>query len=199
MASILKVDKIRGTGLDSDSFSIDGSGNITTAKTLHAPGHVVQVKYAQVTQTFTQSLTSNTSTILGSAVFTLDITPSSTSSIIKLDSHIFHEWSNQAYATEAVWFFYRDSTLLRAPTEGNRACGISMSRLTYHDDDATSTPEMVYYTYFDAPSTTSQITYKVGVRVYANSTLYVNRTVNDTNNTQAERGISFISATEIAG
>ena len=138
MASILKVDKIRGTGLDSDSFSIDGSGNITTAKTLHAPGHVVQVKYAQVTQTFTQSLTSNTSTILGSAVFTLDITPSSTSSIIKLDSHIFHEWSNQAYATEAVWFFYRDSTLLRAPTEGNRACGISMSRLTYHDDVTTN-------------------------------------------------------------
>ena len=33
MASILKVDKIRGTGLDSDSISIDVSGNITTTKT----------------------------------------------------------------------------------------------------------------------------------------------------------------------
>ena len=161
-------------------------------------GTVLQVQYTQYTGTFSQSLTSNTSTILGSAVLTLDITPSSTSSIIKLDSHIFHEWSNQAYATENVWFFYRDSTLLRAPTDGNRACGISTSTLTHHTDDATSTPEMVYYTYFDAPSTTSQITYKVGVRVYASSTLYVNRTVNDTNNTQAERGISFISATEIA-
>ena len=27
MASILKVDKIRGTGLDSDTMSFDGSGN----------------------------------------------------------------------------------------------------------------------------------------------------------------------------
>ena len=29
MASILKVDKIRVTGGDSDSISLDGSGNIT--------------------------------------------------------------------------------------------------------------------------------------------------------------------------
>lgn len=32
MASILKVDKIRGTGLDSDTMSFDGSGNITIPK-----------------------------------------------------------------------------------------------------------------------------------------------------------------------
>jgi len=182
--SIIKVDTITDT-----------SGNSSPI----IKGAVLQVQYTQYTGTFSQSLSANTSTILGSAVLPVNITPRSTSSIIKLDCHIFHEWSNQAYATEAVWFFYRDSTLLRAPTEGNRACGISMSRLSYHADDATSTPEMVYYTYFDTPSTTSQISYKVGVRVYANSTLYVNRTVNDTNNTQAERGISFISATEIGG
>tara|TARA_R100001440_G_C2462749_1_gene110246 strand:- start:56 stop:598 length:543 start_codon:yes stop_codon:yes gene_type:complete len=162
-------------------------------------GTVLQVQYAQHTATFSQSLSANTSTVLGSAVLTVNITPKSTSSIIKLDCHVFHEWSDQNKATESVWFFYRDTTLLRAPVDGNRASGISMSRLTHHSADATSTPEMVYYSYFDAPSTTSQITYKIGVRVNDNSTLYVNRTVNDTNNTQAERGISFISATEIAG
>ena len=32
MASILKVDKIRGTGLDSDTFSLDASGNLTFNK-----------------------------------------------------------------------------------------------------------------------------------------------------------------------
>ena len=162
-------------------------------------GAVLQVQYTQYTGTFSQSLTANTSTILGASALPVNITPKSTSSIIKLDCHVFHEWSNQAYATEAVWFFYRDSTLLRAPTDGNRAAGISMSRLSYVTDDATSTPEIVYYTYFDTPSTTSQISYKVGVRVYANSTLYVNRTVNDGDNTQTERGITFISATEIGG
>src|SRR6056300_952403 len=38
MASILKVDKIRGTGLDSDSISIDGSGNTTVSGTLAVTG-----------------------------------------------------------------------------------------------------------------------------------------------------------------
>ena len=38
MASILKVDKIRGTGLDSDTISFDGSGNITIPKNITASG-----------------------------------------------------------------------------------------------------------------------------------------------------------------
>ena len=51
MASILKVDKIRGTGLDSDSISIDGSGNITTTKTLIGPGMHIQTVLAHLAQT----------------------------------------------------------------------------------------------------------------------------------------------------
>ena len=38
MASILKVDKIRGTGLDSDTISLDGSGNITIPKNVTLTG-----------------------------------------------------------------------------------------------------------------------------------------------------------------
>ena len=40
MASILKVDKIRGTGLDSDTISLDGSGNITMPKNVTFNGTV---------------------------------------------------------------------------------------------------------------------------------------------------------------
>ena len=40
MASILKVDKIRGTGLDSDTMSFDGSGNITMPKNVTFNGTV---------------------------------------------------------------------------------------------------------------------------------------------------------------
>ena len=40
MASILKVDKIRGTGLDSDTMSFDGSGNITIPKNVTFSGTV---------------------------------------------------------------------------------------------------------------------------------------------------------------
>ena len=166
---------------------------------LNVSGTVLQVQYTQYTGTFSQSLSTNTSTILGSSVLTLNITPKSTSSIIKLDCHVFHEWSDQGSATNSVWFFYRDSTLLRATSAGNRAAGITMSTLSHHTTDAGSTPEVVYYSYFDAPNTTSQITYKVGVRVNSDKTLFVNRTVTDNDNTSHERGISFISATEIGG
>ena len=38
MASILKVDKIRGTGLDSDTITLDGSGNITIPKNVTFTG-----------------------------------------------------------------------------------------------------------------------------------------------------------------
>ena len=40
MASILKVDKIRGTGLDSDTMSFDTSGNITIPKNVTFSGTV---------------------------------------------------------------------------------------------------------------------------------------------------------------
>mgnify|MGYP003326295820 CR=1 FL=1 len=40
MASILKVDNIRGTGLDSDTISLDGSGNITIPKNVTFSGTV---------------------------------------------------------------------------------------------------------------------------------------------------------------
>ena len=40
MASILKVDKIRGTGLDSDTMSFDGSGTITIPKNVTFSGTV---------------------------------------------------------------------------------------------------------------------------------------------------------------
>ena len=73
-----------------------------------------------------------------------------------------------------------------------------MSRLSFYND-ATSTPEIATYSYFDAPNTTSQITYKVGVKNHYATNFSLNRTINDTDSTQHERGISFISATEIGG
>ena len=160
-------------------------------------GATLQTQFTQYTGTTSVSLSGNTSTEIN--VLTLNITPKSTSSIIRLDSHVFHEWSDQNKATENVWFFYRDSVLLRAPVVGSRPSGIAMSTLSHHSSDAGSTPEMVYYSYFDTPNTTNQITYKVGVVVNANSTVFINRTVTDNDNNAHERGISFISATEIGG
>jgi hypothetical protein len=196
MASILKVDKIRGTGLDSDSLSIDGSGNLTTTKTLSAPGHVLQVQYTQYTSTTTVSTSANTNHTVD--VLSLNITPKSTSSIIRLDAHIFHEWGNINSAHDSMWFFYRDSTKLAHAQVGNRKAGITGTLNSFYSSEAGSTPEAAHYSYFDSPNTTSQITYKVGVINQYTTTLYINRTVTDNDAVDYERGLSFISATEIA-
>jgi len=164
---------------------------------LNVTGTILQVQFLQIDTTVASiSVSSNTDTVV--TQLTVNITPSSTSSIIRLDTHIFHEWANVAAPAEAAWFFYRDTTKLAAAAASGRQCGISMSRLSFHND-AGSTPEIATYSYFDQPSSTSQITYKVGVRNYYATNFSLNRTINDTDNSQAERGMSFISATEIGG
>ena len=109
-------------------------------------GAVLQVQYTQYTDTFTQSYTADTNAVIGAIALSVNITPKSTSSIIKLDAHIFHEFSDFSHVTDHVWFFYRDTTVLKPPSAGNRPCGISISRLS-HSSDAGSTPETVYYSY----------------------------------------------------
>jgi hypothetical protein len=74
-----------------------------------------------------------------------------------------------------------------------------MSTVSYGTVENSSTPEAAYYSYFDSPNTTNQITYKVGHLNYGTYTLNINRTGTDADTAQHERGLSFISATEIGG
>ena len=167
----------------------------TTGGIINAKGMVIQMPFTQYTGTTSVEVDATWTAI---DVLSVNITPSSTSSIIKLDTHIFHEWSNVNAPHESAWFFYRDTTRLAHPSAGSRQCGITTSFTSYHQD-STSTPEATYYSYFDSPNTTSQITYKVGVINYYDNTVYINRTVSDTDSNGYERGVSFISATEIGG
>ena len=112
------------------------------------------------------------------------------------------EWNPWTSAYNSVWFFDRGATKLAAPAAGNRLTGVAMSTpINYTSGNQDSTPEMANWTYFDTPSTTSQITYTVATQQNAgsSSTWYTNRTVGDQDTAFYERGISFISATEIAG
>ena len=52
--------------------------------------------------------------------------------------------------------------------------------------------------FLDSPESTSQLTYKVQVKIRA-TTLYVGRTVFDTDNDNASRHTSSITVMEIAG
>ena len=161
-------------------------------------GRIIQVQRTQFTGTNSVSSTANADTVVTD--LTVNITPTSTSSIIKIEAMVNGEWSNQSGAADGVWFFFKDSTKLSHAAAGNRPVGILMgTSITIASADQDSTPEHNYYSYFDAPSSTSQITYKVGFTSVAGYTWHLNKTVTDTDNQSYERGLSFICVTEIAG
>ena len=180
--STIKVDSITDT-----------SGNSIP----YMKGAVLQVKYFQLTTTQTETISSaNTDQAISN--FTVNITPKSSSSIIKLEAQLMYESANDAY--NSMFFFYRDSTkLAHTESAGSRRVGISSSLLSYEAEDNASTPEVVHVGYFDAPSSTSAIAYKLGINTNSTYNLFINRTVTDGNSTSYERGVSFISATEIGG
>ena len=185
--STIKVDTITDT-----------SGNSIP----YMKGAVLQVKFFQLTTSQTTTY-GTTATDLAVPNFTVSITPKSSSSIIKLEAHITYEWANNTWDT--MWFFFRDSTKLTntESSPGNRMTGITPGLLSYGDDgtqsDDGSTLEVGRLTYFDAPSTTSEIDYKLGVISSGTNNLFINRTVQDSDSVSRERGVSFISATEIGG
>lgn len=161
-------------------------------------GKVLQIQRTQFTGTNTISLNAETDTVFTD--LTVNITPTASNSIIQLQAHVFGEHSvNNSNAWNHMFFFFRDTTKLGAPTAGSRLTGVSMSTLTHFTADSATTPEVVRYDFFDTPNTTSQITYKVGLITRTAENWNLNKTVNDADGNAYERGVSFISATEIAG
>lgn len=161
-------------------------------------GSIIQVKRAQKTDTGDVAITNDTDTIIHTDL-QVTITPTSANSIIKLEGQIFGEHGIASNVYNHTVFFFRDSTKLASPTAGVRNCGVGTMTRTYTVDNADSTPEFACYAYFDSPSSTSAITYKLGMRVATSETFYINSTVDNADATSNERGISFISATEIVG
>ncbi len=160
-------------------------------------GAVLQVQFFQLTTSQTETYSSaNADQAISN--FTVNITPKSSSSIIKLEAQLFHESANVPWSS--MFFFFRDSTKL-ANTESSpssRNIGIASASISYHNE-ASTTPEMLHMTYFDSPNSTSAIAYKLGYRTGSTNNLFINRTITDGTDNSHERGVSFISATEIGG
>ena len=162
-------------------------------------GSIIQTQYTQFTARNTYSLTQGSELIITD--LTVNITPNFTNSIIHLQAHIFCEFGaddNNSY--NHVFYFLRDSTKLAPAAAGSRNVGISMATRTFHEANDASTPEIARYDYFDSPSSTSQITYKVAlIATNQNETFTINGTTDDGDGAGTERGISCIIAQEIAG
>ena len=189
MTSILKVDNIQ-----------KANGSTPTASDLgiNTTGSVLQVKYFQLTTSQTETYpTANTDKAITN--FVVNITPKSTSSIMKIEANLMYESANASW--DAMWFFYRDTTKLgnTQSSPGSRQIGIAPGLISYYSADNASTPEFATLTYFDDPQTTSAINYKLAVTTNTASNFFINRNVNDTDNSSYDRGVSFISVTEIGG
>lgn len=68
-------------------------------------GSVLQVQHTQLTVHSTQALTANTDTLV--AGFTVNITPTSTSSIIQLVAQVFGEFDHTSMGHNTIFYFMR--------------------------------------------------------------------------------------------
>ena len=178
--------------------------NVSIAASTLPAGSVIQtvVHQTDAIVSFTASGTSDELLIASNASdstthLSLSITPTFASSKILLTASIFCEANGNNY--NPVWAFYRDSTkLANSLSAGSRRTGIAMQAMGYYSSDNASTPESVNYQYYDSPNTTSAITYACSyVTSASNLQIFINRTVNDTDNNSHERGVSIITAQEI--
>ena len=171
------------------------------------PSAVATGKVLQVQSTFvdTSSAISITGSSNGNRVFsaitpmTVNITPSSTSSKIFLMCRMMYELSSSLHGN-LMFLFKRDTTEIAIPTSGtygtNRRYGAMTNLISYNETDHNSTPEGTVFHHVDSPSTTSQITYSVHA-MSGGHTLYLNRTVGNTDDINYEVGTSEITAMEI--
>jgi len=160
-------------------------------------GKILQVQSTFIDTHFTQSITGNTATALNN--LTVDITPSSASSKIMILGRLFCEPSTTDQQNSGI-FFFRDSTKIRthdSASVGSRNDMMVSLSTNYTAQDANSTPETFNGFTIDSPSSTSQITYKIGYINGQSCTLNVNRVVSSTNSSIYEAGSSEIIVMEI--
>lgn len=122
------------------------------------------------------------------------ITPSSTSSRIIIHARWFGENTSN---WDGGFGLKRNGTIIGAPSSpSTRAALMTMGSLSYFNDD-NSTPETSQLWYVDSPSSTSSTTYTMWYTNNGAMTLYINRTVGDTDAFNYERGTCAMILMEV--
>ena len=169
-----------------------------TIRTTTTPGAQLQVVSTAKTDVWTDTSQSWVD-VTG---FSLNITPASASNkiLIILDAKVA-----QGTATRELFLkIVRTISSTAADVYVGDAAG-SRQRCTYGFEDADADNaayemKQVHGTFLDSPNTTSQINYKIQMRVGQNGgNAYLNRTGNDGDNANFPRCASSITALEVAG
>lgn len=173
--------------------------SVASGDTVYSPGSVVQMVNTTIYTPTAVSIPQAAATNTNIPDFTCSITPKSASSRVYVQVRWFGELSTQTANWDTMFGLKRNGTAVGVnPSTAGGATGISMAALGYYSNDGASTPEMMFFDFYDSPATTSSVAYQV----YANCTsmaltLYTNRTVT-ASAASYEYGSSTITLWEIA-
>jgi hypothetical protein len=165
---------------------------VYTGAVWSAVGTVLQVASATKTDTFTTTSTSPT-TITGLSV---SITPSSTSSKVLVMAQIVMGTGGSAY----VGLSGGGSADFRGDAAASRAraaAGFTARNGSTYTIERDARPHTLVF--LDSPNTTSSVTYNATTFAHSGQTSFINRTSDDTNNTEYGRYASSITVMEVAG
>ena len=202
MSSRLVVNSVRHTGASADGITLDASGNVTfpanatCSGTATGFGKILQVVSQAKTDTASQSLATQTWWSYTDTSLRVTLTPSSASNKILLIAQImWSEGSGQWYQFK----FERDGADITG-TIGDAAG--SRFRSTAQQDNQTDNNggrTMTMIAQVSAADTNSRY-YNIALRHTSGitRTMYLNRTATDSDNHGYSRGISTITAIEIA-
>ena len=187
--STLTVQNIQGSSSSGNKIQV-ASGHV-----LNAPGHILQIVQGTKTDTFT----SNSQTTFVDIGLSVAITPSSASSKVLIAYRVCTSMVAGGYSCALI--LVRGSTNIAVgDAEGSRTRVTSFAQ----SSSASAAGYNVFYQttdFLDSPNTTSATTYKVTARGWNSQAgnFYINRSEADSDSANFVRGISTITAMEIAG
>ena len=146
MASILNVDTINNAA-GTSALTIDSSGNV------QIPGHVIQI----VSQNFTTGASTTTANTFVATGKSVSITPTSASNKILLLGSIPIHASGISSGAHAIFSIFRGG-VASGTNLGHASFGMGQVYSTSGDNIV-----MLSLNHIDTPSTTSSVTYEIGL------------------------------------
>ena len=191
-----KGDLIAATAADTPArLAVGTNGQVLSADSTAATGlkwvtpgnKIIQVLSTTKADTFSTSSTS----YVDITSLSVTITPTSASSTILVIANVVGNGTNGL--SIGAFQLVRGSTAIATPTSpGSRTAGFGA---IYQNDGAAT--GAVGVNFMDSPATTSATTYKIQAKSATTGTIYVNRSVTDTDNASYIRGVSSITVMEI--
>ena len=180
-----------------DQANVDYIYAKTTGGKTYIPGHVIQVQQTVKTDTWTGSTTSGTGTYATVTGMSVSITPTSTSSKIWVMANLLVGY--YAYSMRGV--IRRNGTHLMVgdAASSRPRCSFWFSSYVGNTTYEGYHMHQVAFNYFDSPSSTSALSYDVGLSSYAGNVVTLNRNYNWQDNADYDGAVaSSITVMEIA-